>query len=184
MHVAKYALAFAVALSSQSLMEAPGAAEGGVACLRAVAAADLAAKSAHQKDLRDLVVRQRPEFTALADINRDLQVLLAEMRFARFEHLLSSAPGRLDSTNGLSAFRNFSWTDDDLKEVMAASPDYRAQAERLEELKAQNNGHPDWPAMREFVRQEFSEEGPFKELIVAFQEHNAALETRLSDCRS
>ncbi len=183
MHPFKFALFLAVCLSVQAIGKASVAAEDTVECLVEIAAADLAAKRAHQENLRDLIVSQRPEFTALADINRDVQILFAETRFARLEHLLATAPERLDSANGLSSFRNFDWGDEDLKDLLAANPSYRAQLERLEALKAQNNGHPDWPAMREFVRQGFAKEGPFKDLITVFLEHNAVLEETLSDCR-
>lgn len=184
MYPVKIALLFAACLVIQGTGKASAAAEDHAACLVEIAEADLAAKSRYQKGLRDLIVAQRPEFATLADINRDVQLLFAEMRFARLRYLLATAPERIDGASGLSGFRNFDWRDEDLPELLAARPSYAAQIERLEMLKAQNNGHPDWPAMREFVREEFSKEGPFKELTDRFLEHNTTLEEALSECKS
>lgn len=183
MYSFRFTLLLVAVLSLQSFMQAPAPAASLAECLEDVARSDFAAKSKHQNDLRDLLVARRPGFTALADINRDVQLLFAEMRFARFQYLISRDPERLDRANGLSGFRNFNWTDEDLQRLLADNPSYRAQVERLEALKVQNNGHPDWPAMRAFVREELSRDGDFKQLIAAFQEHSTKAEARLLECR-
>ena len=184
MYPVKFTLLLAVCLLIEPIGKASAAAEDLGVCLGEIAEADLSAKSSHQNSLRDLIVARRPNFIALADINRDLQLLFAEMRFARLQHLISTASGRVDSTNGLTQFRNFDWTEEDRRELLGASPAYRAKVERLEILKSKNNGHPDWPALRAFVREELSKEADFKDLIATFQKHNATAETALADCGS
>lgn len=152
-------------------------------CLGETARADLAGKAAYQCGLRDLIVERQPGFAALADLNRDIQVLFAEMRFARMDYLLSTRPEGLDGLNGLSRFRNFDWTEEDLEGLTAARPDYGDQIARLEVLKTKNQDHADWPALRAFIKGELSQDAAFSRLTAEFMEHNAAMETRLADCQ-
>ncbi len=162
---------------------APVAADPYTTCLGEVANADLEAKTAYQRGLRDLIVDRKPEFAELADINRDLQVLLARMRFERLNYLLTTAPERVDGKNGLSRFRNFNWTQEDLERLTATSAGYQEQSERLELLKSQNQGHPGWPEMRSFVRNGMSEGGAFAQITADFIEQTAAIEARLAGCQ-
>lgn len=177
------ALALTLVLSLEVAKASPAIADEFAACLGEAAKADLAGKTAYQSGLRDLIVERRPGFTRLADINRDLQILFAEMRFAGLDYLLSTAPERLESTSGLSKLRNFDWTEEDVRRLTESSPDYRAQVARLEVLKAQNQGHPEWPDMRAFVKSQMSEGGALSELTMDFVEHKAAMEARLSACQ-
>ncbi|TQV77781.1 hypothetical protein [Denitrobaculum tricleocarpae] len=178
----KFALALSGFLLLAFVKAGPAAADAYTTCLGEIADADLEAKTAYQRALRDLIVDRRPEFAELADINRDLQLLLAQMRFARVDYLLTTAPERVDGKNGLSRFRNFDWTQEDLDRMTANSTEYREQSVRLERLKGRNQGHPDWPAMRSFVRSEMSEGGAFAQITADFIEAGAALEARMAGC--
>lgn len=174
-------LSFALSLAAAGAESV--AADGHTTCLREVARADLEAKTAYQEGLRNLIVARQPDFNELADINLDLQVLFAEMRFDRLSYLLATAPARVDGANGLSRFRNFDWTEEDLENLKTTQPEYTAKLARLEALKGRNQGHPDWPEMRAFVKSEMSGGGPLAELTATFMEHNAGMEARLADCR-
>ncbi len=170
-------------LSLQVANSDVAAADEFISCLEDVAKADLAAKTAYQQGLRDLIVERRPDFSELADINRDIQVLFAEMRFARLDYLLANAPERLERAQGLSQFRNFDWTEEDVGKLTASTPAYQTQIARLEALKVQNQDHPDWPDMRAFVKGEMSEDGALVQLTATFVEHNAAMDAQLTDCK-
>lgn len=154
-----------------------------VLCLGQVAKADLDAKIAYQRKLRDRIVERQPDFTELADINRDIQVLFAEMRFARLDYLLTRAPERLDGKNGISKFRNFDWTPEDLENLKAARPEYGGMMARLEVLKRKNQDHADWPEMRAFAKGEMREGGALAAMTADFIEHSAQLEQRLAGCQ-
>lgn len=123
-------LVLSLALSLQVAKASPATADDFSACLGEVARADLAGKTAYQRNLRDLIVERQPALKLLADTNRDIQILFAGMRFARLDYLLGAAPERLDSENGLSSFRNFDWTQEDLERLIAARPDYGDQIAR------------------------------------------------------
>lgn len=161
----------------------PATADAYTTCLDEVARADLEAKTAYQKGLWDLIVAQRPEFSELAGINRDVQLLFAEMRFDRLKYLLSTAPERLDSRNGLSGFSNFNWTPEDLVNLRAARPEYNDKIARLEALKAQNQGHPDWPEMRAFVKSEMTGGGALAQLTEKLLGHREVMDSRLAGCQ-
>lgn len=170
-------------LSLQVANSDVAAADEFISCLEDVAKADLAAKTAYQQGLRDLIVERRPDFSELADINRDIQVLFAEMRFARLDYLLATAPDRLESAQGLSQFRNFDWTEEDVSKLIAASPSYSAEIARLEDLKAMSQGHPDWPDLRAFVKGEMEKDGVLAQMTAVFVEHNTTMDEKLAVCQ-
>ena len=121
----------------------------------------MVAKVQFQRDLRNLVVQNRPEFEALANVSMELQILFAEARRKKFDHLLKHDPDRIDTANGLGRFSNFAWSDEDAKNFMAESASYRKLEERITRLEEQNNGHPDWPKIRAYFRAELTQSPEF-----------------------
>ncbi len=153
-------------------------------CVRDTASADLVAKTDFQREMRDLVVQSRPEFEALATVNRDLQTLLAEAWRAKVDYLLAHEPDRIDTTNGLARFSNFEWPDEDAANFKKESRSYRQLEIRISSLKEQNNDHPDWPELREYFRVELSQSADFKALMERFQNQQSNVETAIEICRS
>ncbi|NKB49902.1 MAG: hypothetical protein GKS02_11155 [Alphaproteobacteria bacterium] len=121
-------------------------------CVRAAATANLDAKTQYQRDLRDLIVTQRPEFEALATINQDLQIGLAQSRRAKYDYLLDHDRERIDTSNGISRFSNFRWSLTENENFKADDSSYRDLEARVDGLQEQSTDHPDWPALREFFR--------------------------------
>jgi hypothetical protein len=152
-------------------------------CVRSTASAHMVAKVEFQRDLRNLVVQNRPEFEALSDVNMDLQILFAEARRKRFDHLLTHDPDRIDTANGLSRFSNFSWSDEDTKNFMAESESYRKLERRISQLEDQNNAHPDWPELREYFRAELTRSPEFSGVMARFQDRQSDVEARITQCR-
>jgi len=152
-------------------------------CVRAVASQDLASRAAFQRDLRDLVVGQRPEFAALADINMELQTLLAQAQRVRLDYLLEHAPGRLDTASGPAGLTNFDWSDADQAHLMAASGAYRALGARLATARESNNGHPDWPEMRAYFRSQLSRGADYAAIMARLQDRQKDIAAALAQCR-
>lgn len=178
-------LAVGIALSAALLCSAalPAQAQDMAVCVRTAADLGLAAKTRFQRGLRNLIVERRPEFAALADVNMELQILLAQARRARFDYLLKFDPGRIDTAHGSSRFSNFAWSDTDRADFAARSDAYREQEARLAALESRNNGHPDWPRLRQFFRAELSQEADFGALTDALQARQRAVEETLAQCR-
>jgi hypothetical protein len=152
-------------------------------CVREAASADLVAKTEFQLDLRNLIVQQRPKFEALATINKELQTLLAEARRAKLDYLLEHDPDRIDTTNGLSRFSDFAWSDEDTAKYIEASGSYRELEIRISTLQERNNDHPDWPKLREYFRSELSQNPEFTALTARFQTQQSYVETAIVQCQ-
>ncbi len=173
----------ALSVTIQIASGGPASADAFADCVRDAASQDLAAKTAFQRDLRDLIVEQRGEFAAVATVNRDLQIAFAEARRARFDYLLAHDPDRIDTANGLSRFSNFDWSEADSNNFMAESESYRDLEQRIARLEERNNGHPDWPKLREYFHAELTRSPAFSSVMAHFQGRQIAVAARLAECR-
>jgi hypothetical protein len=153
-------------------------------CAAALAEKDLKSKKAYQQTLRDLVVTEAPQFTELADISRDLQVVYAETRKRRLLDLLERDPGRLQGSNDLMAFRNFDWSDEEEAALRAADPDYDQAEKRADALRAKNDSHEDWPALREVFQKDVAKSPGFAALMGEFQGKQRKMEQEFLACRN
>ena len=122
-------------------------------CRTEAAALDYEAKTRFQLDFYAAAVADNPDLAALAGINRDLQLALASTRRMKLTHLAETEPDRLVTDQGVSQFSNTDWTDADEAALLDQSADYSAMRAAIDRLKAQNNGHPDWPALRSWSRE-------------------------------
>jgi len=151
-------------------------------CVRDAASKDLMAKREFQRDLRDLIVQNRLEFEALATVNMELQILLAEARRAMFDYLIVNDPDRIDTTNGLVQFSNFDWFDEDSAKLMEESASYRELENQIALVQEQNNKHPDWPKLREYFRSDLDQSPNFKALMVRLQSRRSEVESLIAQC--
>jgi hypothetical protein len=152
------------------------------ACIREAAASDLAAKTAFQTGFFDLIAAGRPEFEALASLNRDLQLALAQSRQRRFDYLLLYRREAIRTDSTLSAFRNFDWTERDEAAFRRENEDYRALADRIAELRGRNDDHPDWPELRVFFKEEMTNSPAYRDLLAALQENDKTVAALLESC--
>jgi hypothetical protein len=134
-----------------SLTPLAGAQDGAfAACVRQLARSDLAGKTAFQEGVRDLVAARKPEFEPLADLHMALQVALARARAAWLAFLAQYHPGRIE-TESLAKFRNFDWSAADEAAFTAREPEIGELSAQIAELRRKNDGHRDWPGLREFM---------------------------------
>lgn len=148
---------------------APSSAAGFAECVGDAAARDFEAKKEFQAALRDLIVRHRPEFESLASLNMELQIAYAQMRKAKFRYLLKHSPARIRTDGGLSKFTNFEWTKEDSERFAGEDAGYRQLEQRKAKLAKANNGHPDWPKLREYFHGELGQRPQFGALMKRFQ---------------
>ena len=151
-------------------------------CAGDAAGGYLVAQTEFQRQMRDLVVAARPEFAALATVNMELQTLLAEARRAMIDHLLKHDADRIDTTSGLGSFTNFDWSDGDTDKFMAESSSYQQLRNRIATLREQNDGHADWPKMREYFRSELGQSAEFKAIMARFQSRQSEVEAVIAQC--
>lgn len=177
--VASLGISFAIQIAIGGTAWAGGFAD----CVRDAASEDLANKTEFQRGLRDLVVQKRPEFESLATVNMEFQILLAERRRAKFDHLLKHDPNRIDTTNGLVQFSNFEWFNEDSARFMDESSSYRDLEFRISTRQEQNNDHPDWPDLRQHFRSELSQSPDFKALMARFQTRQSNVEAGIAQCQ-
>jgi len=173
-------LALVAASAPAPLASAQG--DGFNACVREAAASDLAAKTAFQKGFFDLIVAGRPEFEALASLNRDLQLALARSHHRKFDYLLLHRREAIRTDGTLSAFRNFDWTEQDEAALRRESEDYRVLADRIAQLRGRNDGHPDWPELRAFFKAEMANGPGYRDLLTALQEDDKTVAAILESC--
>ncbi len=128
-------------------------ASGGTDCAGEISADYLEAKTHYQNELYELISKTAPDLTALAGINRDLQVALAEQRHNKLLFLLAYNKERIVTDQGMSRFSNFDWNAGDQKSFLKVSANHQTQTDRITKLKEKNNNHPDWPRMRNLFRE-------------------------------
>ncbi len=119
-------------------------------CVRRASELDLRTRTEYQNGTHDMIARDKPEFAALAAVNRDLRIARAWARAARYVWLMRHDVLRIKTTASLSAFRNFEWNPEDETAFRDANGDYDTQARRIEGLTRKNDGNRDWPALREY----------------------------------
>ena len=128
----------------------------------------LIAQSQWQDNLAALLIRDMPEFTATVNAQRAHQQALIALKRARFNHLISHHPKRLD-TGELGRFTNFTWTEADTAAARANNTSYTALEEQVSRTRAINDARPDWDAFRHYFQKEFSQSEEFKVELSSFQ---------------
>ena len=131
-------------------------------------AAYAAAQVEWQRGLAELTIEGRPDLEGVAMVQRDLQLAYLELSTARFEYLLDQEPSRIVLTQGLSAFLNFGWSDEDTEVLVEADPRYAALEKRVAELREGNDDHPDWPSFREYFRSTLARDTGYQALLNNF----------------
>lgn len=154
------------------------------ACVAEVTARDLGSKVAFQRGLRDLVLRGKPEFEALASLNTELQIAMFQAHAAKTAYLARGDPARIATAKGLSAFRNFDWSAQDETAFARESAEYRDLVQRIARLRDKNDGHPDWPALRDHMRAEVMGAPAFADLIARLSASDAGLGRAIQACRA
>ena len=112
-----------------------------------------------------------------------LQIAMAQARMAKLAYLLKHDSARVETGKGLAKFRNFDWSSVDDAALAGADPDAAARLARIVDLRKKNDGHPDWPKLREFMIAEVSPGPAFRALIARFSENDRAVRAGLEDCR-
>lgn len=100
-----------------------------------------------QNSLADLLVSAIPDAKELILIQRDLQIVMREIRSRQYYYLLETDPSRIVRTEGISRWINFDWSKDDEARLLM-DPSYASLVGRKEKLYGQNQGHPMWPVIR------------------------------------
>lgn len=162
-----------------------GLAEDGAfaACVTDAAQRELAGKEAFQRGMRDLIVAQKPELEALASLSMRLQVAYAQARAVKYTYLLKHDPARIQTDKGLVKFLNFDWSAADDAAFAQESAEARQLLARIADLRKDNDGHPDWPKMREFMRAELSSDPAFRALMARLSENGRAVTAGIEACR-
>ncbi len=152
------------------------------ACIRESVERDHAGRTEFQHGLFNLIVAGKPEFKALAALNRDLQLALAESRATKFAYLLKNDPARIETKSTLTAFRNFDWTAQDEEALQRDSETYRALSRRTTELRGRSDGHPDWPKMRAFFAEGLAASTAYRDLAATLAENDRAVAAFIETC--
>ena len=152
-------------------------------CAERVYAQAVAASQEWQRGLRDLTVKVRPDFAALASLAMEQQLARIDRRQAQFRFLLRTDVRRVHTGEGLASFRNFDWTEADAEALRQESTAYVAIERKIVELDQQSQARRDWPAMHDFVRTSLSTSPQFQDLLKRFQVREREIELLLKSCQ-
>ncbi|QPJ60409.1 MAG: hypothetical protein G3M70_00285 [Candidatus Nitronauta litoralis] len=150
-------------------------------CLKKVADEDLNQKISFQGQMRDIIISKQADLNTLATLQHDFQVALGKNRSNRLKYLVDHNIDRI-STNELSQFRNFDWTEEDQEGFLKADTYNQEQLSQIFELKRKNQNHPDWPKMREFMEKHLRGSKEFQDLMKTFAGTQANTESQLKSC--
>ena len=149
-------------------------------CAGRAYAQDVAAKQDWQRSLRDLIVKEKPNLAALATLDLEQQLALADRRQAQFSYLLRTDARRIRTREGLTTFRNFDWTDTDTVILRRQSLPYLAMESKVVDVQRRTKDHHDWPALREYVRAASGTQ--FQSLLKRSQERESTIAHLLEQC--
>ena len=152
-------------------------------CIAQAAELDVGNKTAFHNGMRDLIVREAPQFDELAGIYREMQIALAEKRHRQLQYLLFTDPERLVIGETISKLTNYDWDEKDTAIMARVAPDYKALVARIDEIEARNQGHADWPALRAFVAEALSEHAQYKTLMTRLWKGRDAASAHLKSCQ-
>ena len=102
-----------------------------------------------QFDLARLLAYKWPELEGVANFQRDQQFAALELRNKKFQYLLKHAPDRIVMDQGLTAFAEFEWTEQDDDKLRATDPSF-AKLQQWAEMNAERlSRHPQLAAAGE-----------------------------------
>lgn len=102
-----------------------------------------------QFDLARLLAHKWPELEGVANFQRDQQFAALELRNKKFQYLLEHAPDRIVMDEGLTAFAEFEWTEQDDDKLRATDPSF-AKLQQWAEMNAERlSRHPQLAAAGE-----------------------------------
>lgn len=155
-------------------------------CLESLYLSYTEAQRDWQLSLKDLIVLSRPDFGELGSLSTELQLAMIEQAQARFRYLVTRDAKRVRADGDLSQFVNFEveWTVADETALLAADPEYGALRAKIDSLRALNDGHPDWPALRAYWATELSQRAEYTEALKRFERRQTELEEELGNCAS
>ena len=102
-----------------------------------------------QFDLARLLAHNWPELEGVANFQRDQQFAALELRNKKFQYLLKHSPDRIVMDEGLTAFAEFEWTEQDDDKLRATDPGF-AKLQQWAEMNAERlSRHPQLAAAGE-----------------------------------
>ena len=136
------ALAVAVAALIAGPLVIPSVSTTNTAHVEALWKDYIVAQKRLQFDLARLLSDDWSDFQGVADLQRDHEFAMIELRDMRFQYLLVFDPDRLVYKDGLDGFIDFEWSDADSEALRDSNPDY-LKLERWTEMNAKRlSGHP------------------------------------------
>lgn len=153
------------------------------ACLRDVVEMRRAAFVRFQNALHDLLVRDSPEFAAVADVNRDMQVTFNALRSRRLFFMIETKPERFRELEDLSAFMNLQMDKADESTLEGRDTDYRNLLAEQARHKERTRARSDWDAVRTRFRAIAAEDPDYTASVAQHQAAYGAAEARFLECR-
>ncbi|MCA1563853.1 MAG: hypothetical protein LC804_27610 [Acidobacteria bacterium] len=98
--------------------------------------------------------------------------------------LIQTDGRRVRVHEGLSAFRNFDWTEADARVLRQQNADYVAMERTVVDLERQGQARRDWPVLRDYVRTSLSASPAFQTLLRRFRDRERGVEQLLKSCPS
>jgi hypothetical protein len=152
-------------------------------CAERAYAQAVAASQEWQRGLRDLTVKVRPDFAALASLAMEQQLARIDRRQAQFRFVLRTDVRRVHTGEGLASFRNFDWTEADGEVLRQQSTAYVAIERRVLELDRQSQARRDWPALHEYVKRSLGTSPAFQGLLKRVEAREGEIELLLKSCQ-
>ena len=152
-------------------------------CIGQIVGVDVGNKNTFQAGLRDLIIREAPQYGELATLNWELQAGLVEKRQRELQYLLFTDPERLDVKRTVSKLTNYDWNELDTIRMARVAPEYKALTERLDGLQLRNNNHSDWPELRTYITTTLVENADYSSLLQQLQKGQDLADRWFKDCR-
>ncbi|WP_208348357.1 hypothetical protein [Pseudaestuariivita rosea] len=167
-------------LASFALVTIPAslAASPDLTCLAPAWGRETQVQVAFQDDITDMVVAAHPDLQQVSELSAAVAKQNLTMTRALREWIWETDPARL---NTLEAHTAFNWTDEDRAAWVAAAPDAAAMQDRLDDLNAQLDAHPDLDTYFTVLFED-EQQAQLLEIADAFAERMAETAVALASC--
>jgi hypothetical protein len=135
------------------------------------------AQKKYQNDLAGLIVRSDMRFKNIAIIQRGLQLAYINKRTLQFYYLLNIKPKVICLSEGVSAFANFPWEENDTKTLGNSNPEFAKLLKEIETLKNKNKDENLMNSLRIWFRDTCSASKDYKKILEAL--HSGEEETEI-----
>ncbi len=128
------------------------------------------------------IVKHAEQFEGVAGARREYQQAQLDLEQTRFDYLLKNDPRRIVTDQGLTLFRDPTWTNEDSEALAAIDPEFSALKKRAVEMQEANREHPQAGVFAEFFHVTLATSKSYAKVVEVWQANDEEVASLLKRC--